>query len=77
MLLNGGMAGSISPRRGIRQGDPLSPYLFILSLEALSRLIEADNMTNDLKGCRYAPVISPLLLTDDLLIASQANLENA
>jgi hypothetical protein len=41
MLINGSPSGFFGSSRGVRQGDPLSPFLFVLVMEAFSRMISA------------------------------------
>lgn len=64
--------------RGIRQGDPLSPYLFILCAEGLSSLIRSYESKKWIHGCRVAqgaPVISHMLFADDSYIYCRATVE--
>uniref|UniRef100_A0A803PR33 Reverse transcriptase domain-containing protein n=1 Tax=Cannabis sativa TaxID=3483 RepID=A0A803PR33_CANSA len=64
------------PSRGLRQGDPLSPYLFILCAEGLSALLRAKQDAGLLTGIaisRSAPSLSHLFFADDSLIFCTAN----
>ena len=71
ILVNGEPKGFIAPTCGIRQGDPLSPYLFLFCAEGLSSLIRKVVDTNKLKGiysCRGGVRISYHLFADDSLL---------
>jgi ribonuclease HI len=77
ILVNGGQMENFKPSRGIRQGDPLSPYLFILCMEYLSLKIieECDkNCWKGIKASRRGPVFSHLFFTDDLLFCAEASI---
>lgn len=50
ILINGTPSKCFSPTRGIRQGDPLSPFIFVLAAEGLGRLIKQRILTGRLKG---------------------------
>ncbi|KAL5565529.1 hypothetical protein UlMin_028693 [Ulmus minor] len=50
LMLNGAPFRSFQPKRGIRQGDPISSYLFILCMEVLSRLINAKVAAGQICG---------------------------
>jgi hypothetical protein len=72
---NGNRTTFFNPQRGIRQGDPISPYLFVLCMDKLSHLIieEVDKGGwKALKAGRNGPTISHLMFADDLLLFGQA-----
>nr|XP_027075819.1 uncharacterized protein LOC113699652 [Coffea arabica] len=78
--LNGQKVGNIQPSRGIRQGDPLSPYLFIICAERLSCLIHKAVAKKELTGikiCKDSPTISHIFFAYDSLLCCQATKQEA
>lgn len=76
IILNGSPIDSFQPDRGLRLGDPLSPYLFILCAEALSALLqiaEQENKIHGIKAARTAPPISYLFFANDSILFCRAN----
>lgn len=74
--VNGVLSDPFTPERGLRQGDPLSPYLFLLCAEGFSALIEQVEREGKMRGvkvCPGAPNVSHLLFADDSLICFRAN----
>ena len=59
ILLNGSPTHVFQPSHGIRQGDPLSPFLFILMAEGLSRLILTQAERGELRGLRIHDGMTP------------------
>ncbi|XP_056864246.1 uncharacterized protein LOC130511334 [Raphanus sativus] len=75
VLINGEARGYIKPSRGLRQGDPISPFLFILCTEVLIshiRQTEATKKISGMKIARGSPAISHLLFADDSLFFCKA-----
>ena len=50
ILINGAPTQPFYPTRGIRQGDPISPFLFVILMEGFSRLIKSAKENNLIKG---------------------------
>ncbi|XP_073363229.1 uncharacterized protein [Aegilops tauschii subsp. strangulata] len=77
---NGTLLDSFAPSRGLRQGDPLSSFLFLLVADGLSALLKDGERNGDytpLKICRRAPGVSHLLFADDTLLFFKAKEEQA
>jgi hypothetical protein len=80
ILLNGKPTKSFKPKKGLRQGDPLSPYLFILCANVFSGLITKAQMDKEIHGVKVAhgaPAISHLLFADDSLLFCRASEKEA
>lgn len=72
---NSTIFGNVQPGRGLRQGDPISPYLYILCVEGLSAMIRRHEAVGLVHGCvisRGAPPISHLLFADDCYLFIRA-----
>lgn len=70
IILSGQPKGFITSERGIRQGCPLSPYLFILCSQSLSKIMrrmELDGLYYGYKVNRWAPSVSHLMFADDVM----------
>lgn len=75
VLINDEPKRTISPSRCIRQGDPISPYLFLLCAEGLSAMFRREEREGRIWGisvCRMAPWISHLMFADDCIIFCNA-----
>jgi hypothetical protein len=78
--INGALTEEIIPGRGLRQGDPISPYLFLICAEAFSSMLnvaEKDGKLEGIKICQQAPSFNHLLFADDSLILLKVTEENA
>ncbi|KAK3205341.1 hypothetical protein Dsin_019387 [Dipteronia sinensis] len=75
-VLNGEVTETFTPGCGIRQGDPLSPYLFVLCMEKLSHLINRRvhfGYWKCVKVSRGGPPISHLFFADDFILFGQGS----
>ena len=77
VLINGEPKEKITLTRGLRQGDPISPYLFLLYAEGLTAMLRRDEREGLINGislsCRRAPRISHLLFANDCIIFREAS----
>lgn len=73
--INGSLTDYFIPQRGIRQGCPLSPYLFILAVNELAIKLQHMSSDHDIQGITLGPgcpKIHCLMFVDDLIICGQA-----
>ncbi|GMI67424.1 hypothetical protein HRI_000411700 [Hibiscus trionum] len=74
ILLNGTPTMEFKMKRGLRQGDPLSPFLFIIVTEALHKLLDTAEVRGAIKGIKIAePLnsITHLQFADDTILFFQ------
>lgn len=80
VIINEVAWGNIAPTKGLRQGDPLSPNLFLLCVEGLSALIHEAAQNQQWTGisvCRDCPRITHLFFVDDSILFSKVNAEES
>ena len=76
VVVNGELTESFTPKCGIRQGDPLSLYIFVLCMEKLSHIIQQklfDKAWSPIKISKGGPDISHLFFADDLILFGKAH----
>ena len=77
-MVNGEPRSHIVPTRGLRLGDSLSPYLFLLCFEGLNGLIQHainDGKLHGFSPCKSGPKISHLFFANDSLLFCRARME--
>lgn len=76
VLVNGSITVTFQPHCGLRKGDPLSPYLFLLCMDILSRMTTLRTDIRQLQGIKIGkqgPTISHLFFADDAHFFSRAS----
>ena len=77
VLVNGGKTEQFKSSGDLRQGDPLSPYLFILGQEVLSRVIDQEPAIKGVKASIGGPAITHVMYADDIILLSKATRRDA
>ncbi|KAL5563205.1 hypothetical protein UlMin_032952 [Ulmus minor] len=80
LMLNGALVHNFVPKRGLRQGDPLYPYLFIIAVEVLSRLINQKVDNGLISGFRLSRGILALhhiFFADDVFLMGKCLVNKA
>ena len=80
-MINGSPKGFFNNTRGLRQGDPLSPYHFVIEMEVFSTLVDKVGFGGDLSGFNLVNrggekmQITHLLFEDDILVFCNSSRE--
>ena len=81
VLVNGTLVDFFGSSRGLRQGDPLSPLLFLVMMEVFSRMVKRTEGASLLTGFRVdgrrgrGERVSHLLFADDTILFCDAEVE--
>ncbi|CAM8920955.1 unnamed protein product [Rhodiola kirilowii] len=77
--INDHISEVIKPSRGLRQGDPISPYLFLLCAEWLTHTLnkyQELGLIEGVKICKNAPIVTHLMFADDCMLFLKARAES-
>lgn len=80
VMFNGEKLESFKPTSGIRQGGPISPFLFLIAAEGLSGLLKSSSQPSLPRGIKVAPTapaVNHLLFADDSLLLFKATIKGA
>lgn len=80
VLVNGSPLGEFALQRGLRQGDPLSPFLFLLAAEGMSLLMRKAERLQCFEGTevgRAKVMVTHLQFADDTILMGKASESNA
>jgi hypothetical protein len=71
-LINGRASKFFKPTRGLKQGCPMSPLLFLLAVDGLTRIVDAYKRNGKLKGVQIGRGLPSfhLLFVDDVLFGA-------
>ena len=80
VLVNGSPSDEFRLERGLRQGDPLAPFLFLIVVEGLNgmmkQVVEMGKFVGARVGCEEAVDVSILQFADDTVFIGEASLQN-
>ena len=80
ILLNRYLTSTIQPTHGIRQGDPLSPFLFIFMAKGLSHLIMTQAVRGEIRGFKFHDGMTPQThqqFVDDTMLMGHPSVQEA